>query len=171
MKSKINKYFYNQFLRYFAVTLFSVISIAWIVQAVSFLDLVVEDGHAFKIYFTYSLLSIPKIITRLFPFCFLVSIIFTILKFEKDNELIVLWTSGLNKIKIVHQIFLISIIVTILHFFMASTITPLSLNISRSILKNSTLDFFPTLIKEKQFNDTIEDVTFFVEKKNARWII
>ena len=64
MKNKINKYFFKQFLRYFAVTLFSVISVAWIVQAVNFLDLVVEDGHAFGIYFSYSLLTIPKIITR-----------------------------------------------------------------------------------------------------------
>ena len=38
---------------------------------------------------------------------------------------------------------------------------------TRAILKNSSLDFFPSLIKEKQFNDTVEDVTFFVEKKSA----
>jgi len=165
MKNKINKYFFKQFLRYFAVTLFSVISVAWIVQAVNFLDLVVEDGHAFSVYFSFSLLTIPKIITRLIPFCFLISIILTVVKFEKDNELIVLWTSGLNKIRIVNLILLISFVTMLLHVFMASTITPLTLNISRSILKNSTLDFFPTLIKEKKFNDSIEDVTFFVEEK------
>ena len=167
MKSKINKYFFKEFAHYFIVVLFSLISIVWIVQAVNFLDLIIEDGHALGIYFSYSLLSLPKIVTRLIPFCFLVAIILTILKLDKDNELIVFWASGLNKIKIVNLIFSISILVMIIQLVMANTLSPLSLNLSRSILKNSTLDVFPSLIKEKQFNDTVEDVTFFVEKKSA----
>jgi len=167
MKSKINKYFFKEFLYYFIVVLFSLISVVWIVQAVNFLDLIIEDGHALGVYFSYSLLTLPKIITRLFPFCFLIAVILTILKLEKDNELIVFWTSGLNKIKIVNFIFLISVLVMLVQLLMANTLSPTSLNMSRSILKNSSLDFFPSLIKEKQFNDTVEDVTFFVEKKSA----
>ena len=167
MKSKINKYFFKEFAYYFTVVLFSLISIVWIVQAVNFLDLIIEDGHALGIYFSYSLLSLPKIVTRLIPFCFLIAIILTILKLEKDNELIVFWASGLNKIKIVNLIFSISMLVMIIQLVMANTLSPLSLNLSRTILKHSTLDIFPSRIKEKQFNDTVEDVTFFVEKKSA----
>jgi len=55
----------------------------------------------------------------------------------------------------------------LIQLVMANTLSPTSLNLSRSILKNSSLDFFPSLIKEKQFNDTVEDVTFFVEKKSV----
>ena len=83
MKSKINKYFFKEFLYYFIVVLFSLISVVWIVQAVNFLDLIIEDGHALGVYFSYSLLTLPKIITRLFPFCFLIAVILTILKLEK----------------------------------------------------------------------------------------
>ena len=74
MKNKINKYFFQEFARYFAIVLFSLVSIIWIMQAVNFLDLVIDDGHAFAVYFTYSVLTIPKIITRLLPFCFLISL-------------------------------------------------------------------------------------------------
>ena len=167
MESKINKYFLKEFLSYFIVVLFSVISVVWIAQAVNFLDLVVEDGHAIGVYFSYSLLSIPKIVTRLIPICFLVSLGLTIIKLEKDNELIVFWTSGLSKMKVVNFIFFISVIVMLFQLIMANTISPTSLNLSRAVLKNSSLEFFPTLIREKQFNDTVEDVTFFVEKKSA----
>jgi lipopolysaccharide export system permease protein len=167
MKSKINKYFFIEFSRYFIVVLFSVISIVWIAQAVNYLDLIIEDGHALSVYFSYSLLVLPKIVTRLIPLCFLIAVVLTILKLEKDNELIVLWTSGLNKIRIVNLIVGISILIMCIQLFLANTISPLTLNLSRSILKNSSLDFFPALIKEKQFNDVIEDVTFFVEKKSS----
>ena len=60
--------------------------------------------------FIYSLLTLSKVLTKLIPFCFLLAIILTILKLERDNELIALWTSGLNKIHIVNLIFRISII-------------------------------------------------------------
>ena len=132
MKNRIYKYFFHVFIRYFTVVLFASIAIIWTIQAVNFLDLVIEDGHAFKIYFSYSLLTIPKIITKLVPFTFLIASILTILKLDKDNELIVLWTSGLNKIHIVNLIFRISILIMFFQFILSCIITPETLNISRN---------------------------------------
>ena len=114
MKNKIYKYFFNEFIRYFSITIFSLAVIVWTVQSVNFLDLITEDGHALGTYFSYSLLTISKILTKLVPFSFFVAMILTIIKFEKDNELIVIWSSGLNKIYIVNLIFKISLFVTLL---------------------------------------------------------
>ena len=166
MKNRIYNYFFHEFIRYFAVVLFASTSIIWTIQAVNFLDLVIEDGHAFGIYITYSILTLPKVITKLMPFTFLIASILTILKLEKDNELIVLWTSGLNKIHIVNLIFRISLIVMFLQLILASIINPQTLNFSRTLLKNSELQFVPSLLKEKQFNDTVKGLTIFVNKKN-----
>lgn len=166
MKKTIYRYFFNEFIRYFVVIIFAFTAIIWTIQAVNFLDLVTEDGHAFRIYLLYTFLAIPKVITKLFPFTFLVATILTILKFEKDNELIVLWTSGLNKIHIVNLIFRISILFLFIQLIMGNFIIPNTLNFSRSLLKNSELQFIPSLLKEKQFNDTVEELTIFVNKKN-----
>ena len=166
MKNTINKYFFYEFLSYFFITLFALAIIVWSIQSVNFLDLVTEDGHAFTTYFTYSLLILSKIVTKLIPFCFLLATILTILKFEKDNELIVCWTSGLNKIYIVNLILRISLLIMFLQLLLTTLINPSLLNLSRTILKNSQLQFIPSLLKEKQFNDTIEGLTIFVEKKN-----
>jgi len=166
MKNKIYKYFFHEFLRYFIIVLFAISTILWTVQAVNFLDLVTNDGHAFVVYFYYSLLTIPKILTKLIPFTFLISLWLTILKFEKDNELIILWTSGLNKIHLVNLIFKISILIMFLQLIMSSFINPQTLNYSRSLIKDSKLEFAPSLLKEKQFNDTVEFLTIFVDKKN-----
>jgi len=166
MKKTIYKYFFNEFIRYFLIVVFALTSIIWTIQAVNFLDLVTEDGHAFKIYLFYSFLTLPKVITKLIPFSFLTASILTILKFEKDNELIILWTSGLNKIYIVNLIFRISILFAFIQLLMSSVIIPDTLNYSRSLLKNSQLQFIPSLLKEKQFNDAVEELTVFVNEKN-----
>ena len=166
MKNTIYKYIFFEFLRYFFISLFAVAVIFWAVQSVNFLDLVTEDGHAFSVYFLYSFLTLSKIVTKLIPLCFLISITLTIAKLEDDNELIVIWTSGLNKIYIVNLFFRISLVVMLFQLMFTSIINPSLLNISRSILKNSQLQFVPSLLKEKQFNDTIEKLTIFVGEKD-----
>jgi lipopolysaccharide export system permease protein len=165
MKNTIYKYFFHEFVRYFAVVIFALTAVIWTIQAVNFLDLVTDDGHAFLVYFFYSLLTLSKIITKLFPFSFLIASILTILKFEKDNELIILWTSGLNKIHIVNLIMCISLIMMLLQLTLTTVMNPQVLNFSRSLLKNSQLQFVGSLLKEKQFNDTVEGLTIFVDKK------
>ena len=167
MKKTIYKYIFYEFTRYFTITLFTLAAIVWSVQAVNFLDLVTEDGHAFYVYFLYSLLTLSKVLTKLIPFSFLISTALTIVKLEKDNELIILWTSGLNKIFIVNLLFYISLLVMFIQLILTSTINPTLLNESRTLLKNSKLEFVSSMFKEKQFNDTVENLTIFIEKKTG----
>ena len=166
MKNTIYKYFFFEFFRNFTIILFALTAVIWTIQAVNFLDLVTDDGHAFRVYLVYSFLIITKMLTKLIPFSFLIATILTISKLEKDNELIILWTSGLNKIHLVNLIFRISLFVMLIQIFMSNIVTPETLNKSRKLLKHSELQFVPSLLKQKIFNDTVEGLTVFVEGKN-----
>jgi len=165
MKNTIYKYIFYEFLRYFSITLFAFALIVWTIQSVNFLDLVTDDGHAFATYFIYSSLTLSKVLTKLIPFCFMVALVLTISKLEKDNEMIVIWTSGLNKIYIVNLIFRISLLIMFVQLIFTNILNPTFLNLSRDVLKNSQLQFIPSLLKVKQFNDTVEGLTVFVDKK------
>ncbi len=166
LSNKIYKHFFLELSKYFFITLFTFTAIVWTVQAVNFLDLVVEDGHALSIYLGYSLLNVPKILTKFIPLSFLISLVLAIIKFENENEFIILWTAGLNKIKVVNFFLKISLLVTLLQLFLASIVNPNVLNFSRSLIKSSNLDFISSMVKTNQFNDTIPGLTVFVEKKN-----
>ena len=41
---------------------------------INFLDIVTEDGHGFRVYFLYTLLSLPKIFSKILPFIYFVSL-------------------------------------------------------------------------------------------------
>ena len=166
MNKTIYKYLFLEFSRYFAATLFALAAVVWTVQAVNFLDLITEDGHAFTVYFSYSFLTLSKVLTKLIPFCSLVATVLTIIKLEKDNELIALWTSGLNKINVVNHLLRVSVLIMLLQLFLTTALNPKLLNLSRSLLKNSELKFVSSMFKEKQFNDTVEGLTIFIDKKN-----
>ncbi len=166
MKNKIYSYFLSEFLSIFIVILLTLTFIAWVVQAVNYLEFVTEDGHSFGVYFLYSLLSLPKISAKLLPFVYFVSLFTILLNFEKNNELIIYWCAGINKITFTNQIIKISIIFTIFQILFSSLLVPYSQDKARSFLRSSDIDMFASLIKEKKFIDTVEKLTFFIEKIN-----
>ena len=92
MKKLIFKNIIFEMLVFLLLALFSLTIIIWIIQAVNFLDLIAEDGHSFKVYFMYSLLSLPKIFSKLILFVFFISVFFTISKYEENNEILIFWT-------------------------------------------------------------------------------
>jgi lipopolysaccharide export system permease protein len=171
LSNKIYKHFFLELSKYFFLVLFTFSTIVWAVQAVNFLDLIVEDGHAVSLYLNYSLLNIPKILTKFIPLSFLLALVLTILKFDSENELITLWTSGLNKIKITNFFLKIALIVTLIQLFLATFINPNVLNYSRSLIRTSGLDLISSTIKTNEFNDALEGLTMYVEEKDELGIM
>ena len=128
--------------------------IVWIIQAVNYLDFVIDDGHNFLIYFYYNLFNFPKIIHRILPFVFAISIFFELLKYEKNNELLIFWTNGISKMKLIKNLINFTIIVTLIQIIIGSFLSPSSQYKARLFLKESNMDFLPNLIKQGKFIDT-----------------
>ena len=147
LKNKIYKYFTIEIFKTFFTILFAFTAIAWTVRAVNFLDLVVENGHSINTYLLFSLLNVTNIVTKFIPLTFLLSLIIVIQKFERQNELIILWTTGLNKIRLVNLFFKISLLILLIQLIFAVFITPNSLNKSRSLIKLSDLASISSVIK------------------------
>ncbi len=166
LSNKIYKHFFLELSKYFFIVLFTFTAIVWAVQAVNYLDLIVDDGHAVTIYLGYSLLNISKILTKFIPLSFLLALFLTILKLEDESEFMILWTAGLNKIRVVNFFLCVSFIVTFIQITLASFINPEVLNYSRSLIRSSNLDFISSMIKTNQFNDTVEGLTIYVEEKD-----
>lgn len=164
LKNKIYRYFTAEILKSFLTILFAFTTIAWTVRAVNFLDLIVEDGHSVITYLSFSLFNITNIITKFIPLAFLLSLILSLIKFERQNELIILWTTGLNKIKLVNLLLYISVIVLVIQLLFATFVTPSALNKSRTIIKTSGLESISSVVKTNDFSDSLKGVTFYVDK-------
>ena len=167
LKNKIYKYFTFEIFKSFFTILFAFTAIAWTVRAVNFLDLVVENGHSINTYFFFSLLNVTNIITKFIPLSFLLALMLSIIKFERQNELIILWSSGVNKVRLVNLFFLISIIILFIQIFFSAFVTPNALNKSRSLIRMSDFNSISSVIKINDFSDAFKNLTFFVEKKDS----
>ena len=167
LKNKIYKYLFNEIFKNFITILFTFTAIAWVVRAVNFLDLMVSDGYSSSIYFEYSLLNLSNIMSRFVPLAFLLSLTISIVKFERQQEFLILWSSGLSKIKIANIFLFISIFVTLFQLVLYTLVNPFLLNKSRFILSTTETPQINTVLRSNDFSDSYRGITFFVEKKNS----
>ena len=168
MKKLIFKKFAKDVFQFFLLVSISFSLIVWVIQAVNFLDYVTEDGHGFNVYFLYTLLSLPKIFSKILPFIYFISLFYIILKYENDNELIIFWSVGIKKIEFVNVLLKFSIFYLILQLLLTIYVVPITLDKARSYIRTSNVDLFSSLIQEKKFIDAVQNLTIFVEEKNSK---
>ena len=139
--------------------------IVWTLQAVSYFDFVSQDGHGLKVYFLYTVLNFPKIVNRILPFIYFISLFYMIISYETKNELSIFWINGITKVNFANNIILFSIVIMIFQIWLGSFVSPSSQFKARNYLKNSNIDFFTSLIKEGKFINAVKGLTIFIDRK------
>ncbi len=167
MQKLIYRSFLKDILTFFVLSTLSLSLVVWVIQSVNYLDLVSEDGHSLKVYFLYTLFTLPKIISKILMFSFFISIFYILLKYEENNEILVYWIHGIKKIDFINNILKLSLIVLIIQLLLNLFIVSKTLDTARSYLRSSNIDYFPSLIKSKKFIDAVNNLTIFIEKKNS----
>ena len=156
------------YMSFFLIALLSTSVIIWVFQAVNYLDIMIEDGRDYVVYIKYSLLNFPKILTKLYPFVLFFSLYYVTIKYETNNQLIIFWNFGVNKIDLINFIIKISFVLMFIQIVFSSLVVPMTQDLARSYLRNSSINFFENFIKPQRFNDTIKGVTIYSDRKDER---
>ena len=166
MKKIVYKKISKDCVNFFLLVIFTISIIIWVLQAVNYLDFVIEDGHGFLVYFKYTLLSFPKIISRIFPFAIFLAFSYILLKYENRNELVIFWNFGIKKINFINFFIKFSLWFVLVSLLLNAVITPFTQDKARSFIRSSNLDFFESILKPKKFIDVIGNLTIYFDEKN-----
>ena len=139
MKKIIFKNFFRETTQFFILSSLAVTIIVWVIQAVNYMEFVTEDGHSFKVYFLYTIHSLPKIFNKLLPFMFFFSVFFNLIKYEEQNQTLIFWTNGIKKITFLNIIIKYSFLFLILNIIFTLLIVPLSQDKARSYIRDLIL--------------------------------
>ncbi len=165
LQNKIYRNYLVQICKTFLIILFGLSIIALTVRAVNFLDLIVDSGYDVTTYFKYSILNLFGVAPKFIPLSFLLALIIFILKHKQNSEFLILWTSGVKKVYLVHLFFITSTIILTVYLVFTTLITPLALNKSRLLLSSENFVSFVPTVRTQQFSDSFKGFTFIVEKK------
>jgi lipopolysaccharide export system permease protein len=167
MQKLIFNKLYINVTKFFLSSLIIIGTIVWTIQAVNYFDFVTEDGHSLKIYFLYTIYNFPKIIVRLIPFVFFVSLFYVLIIYEKKNQLNLFWINGVNKVKFLNKIIIFSFTLSLIQILLSSYLSPSSQFKARDFLKNSDIDLFSSLLNPGKFIDIAKGMTIFIENRNT----
>ena len=151
---------------FFLLVSISITLIAWVIQAVNYLDIVSEDGHGFKVYFMFTLLSLPKLYGKLILFLYFLSVFYIISKYQNNNEILIFWSHGVKKKQFKNIILIFSFFILFVQIVINIFLAPRTQDLARSYIRSSNIDYFPSLIGQKKFNDTVKNLTIFIEGKD-----
>jgi lipopolysaccharide export system permease protein len=166
MKKILFRKLISDCLKFFLISIIGISAIVWVFQAVNYLDIMVEDGRNYSVYFKYTALNFPKIISKIFPFAMFLSFYYVISKYESNNELVIFWTHGVSKIQLINFFLRVSFILMFFQIIFLTFLVPKTQDLARSILRNSDINFFDNFLKPQKFNDIIKGVTIYTDKKN-----
>ena len=163
MEKIIFRKFLYDLISFFLIVSLSLSLIVWIIQSVNYLDFISKDGHGFKVYFAFISLNFPKIFSKIIIFSYFISLFYIIIKYQSNNEILIFWTNGISKLRLVNFIFKVSIVFTIIQISVVYFLIPKSQDYSRDFIRSSKIDLFSSLITEKKFIDTVKNFTIFVQ--------
>ena len=165
-KNKLNNYFIAEILKSYAFVLATFSFLIWITQSARFLYLITDMGLSMNVYVPYILYQLPKIISQMMLISFLISLFISIIKFQNNKEMEIYWLSGISKKEIIWMILKISLVPTIIAFFLYVYLAPMTGLISRNILANSEFSFVNALVKKNNFNSPFNNLTVYVGKND-----
>jgi len=165
-KNKLNKYFIAEILRSYAFVLATFSFLIWITQSARFLYLITDMGLSINVYGPYIFYQLSKVISQMLLISFLISLFISIIKFQNNKEMEIYWLSGISKKKIIWVTLKISLVPTVIAFFLYIYLAPISGLMSRNILANSEFTFVNALVKKNNFNSPFKNLTVYVSEND-----
>ena len=121
---KINLYVFIQIIKSCTLVFFIFISIAWLLQISRLFSYLNNLQIDFVNVLFLSFFLIPNLINVTLPFIIIFGLIIAFIKFDKDKEIIAIYSLGLSIKEILKPLFLISIIAIFLYLFLNLFFSP-----------------------------------------------
>ena len=121
---KINLYVFIQIIKSCTLVFFIFISIAWLLQISRLFSYLNNLQIDFVNVLFLSFFLIPNLINVTLPFIIIFGLIIAFIKFDKDKEIIAIYSLGLSIKEILKPFFLISIITIFLYLFLNLFFSP-----------------------------------------------
>jgi lipopolysaccharide export system permease protein len=160
-----SKYIARQLVHATLLITISLTSIVWLMQALRFIDFIVNQGVSIGLFLKLTLLLMPSLVLTLLPAAFFCAVIFTYSKLKTDSELIVMQSMGLDKWKLTQPALRVAIGLTVLAYFIALYVMPVSMRGFRDLQTFLRNNYVSILLQEGVFSSPVDGLTVFIRER------
>jgi len=142
--------------------------VAWMVQILLLMKLIVKYGVEVGGFMGMSLYTFPMLVGIIMPFVIFISVIFVYNKMAENNEIAVCMANGLSPARIARPAIAIGLVVMAAHFAMNLFVLPKSQDMFYAAQWNLRYGLGHLKLKEATFNKMMDKVVIYVEEINQK---
>ena len=99
--ASIDKYIFKKLTISLFIVCIAMLSLAWLTQVLGMLDEAIIRGASIPLFLSLTVSVMPNILSQILPLALFISSIFVLNTMGKDNESIILLSSGISNVRII----------------------------------------------------------------------
>ena len=164
--ASIDKYIIKKLAISLIVVCIAMLSLAWLTQVLRMLDEAIVRGASIPVFLSLTFAVMPNILSQILPLALFISSIFVLNTMGKDNESIILLTSGVNNFRILKPFIIFSITFTILLVTISLYFAPAGMRYSKYKMHELKNDLSSTILRDGLFSMPAKGLTVYAKEKN-----
>lgn len=160
------RYMFRQLLWPFLSSMLALSALALLTQSLSNLDLIAERGDTALAFFLITLLAMPQVVALLLPVAVFLACAIALNRMVGDSELIVGAAAGMNRRQRLTPVIRIAVWVILANLVINLFVQPASFRQMREQLYEIRTDIAASFMREGEFIQLGESVTFYVRSIN-----
>lgn len=161
-----NKYIARQLIHSTLLITVSLTSIVWLMQALRFIDFIVNQGVSIWIFLKLTMLLVPALLLMILPPAFFCAVIFTYNKMRTDSELVVMQAMGLSHWKLTQPALRVAFVFMAAAYAIALYVQPISYRSFKELQVFLRNNYISILLQEGVFSSPVDGLTVFIRERH-----
>ncbi len=146
----------------------SLTSIVWLLQALRFVDYIVNRGVSVWTFLHLTALLLPQLLVMIVPVAVMVATLFVYSRLIQDSEMVVMFSAGLGPKQLARPLFVVGGGLVLLAYFFSLVLLPNSYAQFKDLQGFLRNNFTALLLQEEVFNSPMDGLTVYVHERNER---
>ncbi len=144
---------------------FCLSGIVWLMQAVRFIDFIINRGLSVSDFLYLTTLLLPSLLTYILPISLIIAVIFTYHKLISESELVAMQASGFSRWQLLRPALIASVMVSVVVYVLTLSLLPLANREFRDMKEFLKENYASVMLQEEVFNHPVDGITVFIQSR------
>ncbi|MEM1193293.1 MAG: LptF/LptG family permease [Pseudomonadota bacterium] len=162
--TSLDRYILRQFFGPFVLIIVVLTLVIWLTQSLQRIDILIENGSGFGLFFYLSLLIIPSLLVILIPFALFGAGLYALYRMHSDSEIAVIYAAGISRTRLAMPILLVTFFGALATLYVALDLSPRTYRILKQNVLTLRTDLAGNVLRGGQFVTAINGFTIYVDE-------
>ena len=163
--ASIDKYIIKKLFISLLIVCIAMLSLAWLTQVLRMLDEAILRGASIPIFLSLTISVLPNILSQILPLGLFISTVFVLNNMGKDNESIIILSSGISNFRTLRPFAVFTLMMSVLLMILSLYLAPAGMRYSKLKMHELKNDISSTILRDGLFSMPAKGLTVYAKSK------